>query len=543
MKYSRSEEQMETKKEVVLFSSLKKILFFSLLLSNSLFCQFTNIRVDAASTTNAEEVTIAINPTNPAQVAGGANINYNFFSSDSAKTWTQGTLTSSLGVWGDPCVIYDGLGNLYFAHLSYPGYVSANWIDRIVVQKSTDNGKTWNDGKGIYFNPPKQQDKEWLAVDLHSQFKNNLYASWTEFDKYGSSAKSDSTRILFSRSTDQGESWSRAVRVSDRGGNCIDEDNTVEGAVPAVGLNGEVYVTWAGPLGIMFDKSLNGGGSFGKDIFVTSQPGGWDFMVPGINRCNGMPITLCDTSWSPTRGNIYVCWGDQRNGTDNSDVFVIKSTDGGNTWGNVVRVNNDNSTRHQFFPWMAIDQTTGSLYAVFYDRRNTSGYATDVYLAKSSNGGESFENFKISQSSFTPTSSIFFGDYTNIAAFNKKVYPIWMRLDGGKLSVYTALITDTLSVVDVENEIEKVYNFQLYQNFPNPFNPTTSILYNLKEESFVLLKIYDVLGKEVEVLVNENKSAGQHEIFFNAKNITSGIYFYSLSAGNVHDMKKMIVLK
>ncbi|MCK9426058.1 MAG: T9SS type A sorting domain-containing protein [Ignavibacteriaceae bacterium] len=525
------------------FCNLDRVVFFALLLSFSLFAQFKNVRVDAATTTDAEEVTIAINTKNPAQVAAGANIYYNFFSSDSALNWKQGTLTSSLGVWGDPCVIYDGLGNLFFAHLSYPGYVSANWIDRIVVQRSTDNGKTWNDGVGVFYNPPKQQDKEWLAVDLHSQYKNNLYTSWTEFDKYGSTAKPDSTRILFSRSTNQGETWSRAVKVSDKGGNCIDEDNTVEGAVPAVGPNGEVYVAWSGPLGIMFDRTIDGGLTFGKDIFVTSQPGGWDFWVPGINRCNGLPITLCDTSSSVTRGNVYVCWGDQRNGTDNSDVFVIKSTDGGNTWGDVVRVNNDNTTRHQFFPWMTIDQTTGNLYAVFYDRRNTAGYATDVYLAKSSNGGESFDNFKISESSFTPTSTVFFGDYTNIAAFNKKVYPIWMRLDGQKLSVYTALITDTLSVVNVKDEAAKVYSFQLYQNFPNPFNPTTSILYNLENESFVTLKVFDVLGKEVEVLVNETKSAGQHEIFFNAKNIASGIYFYSLSAGNIHQMKKMIFVK
>lgn len=529
--------------EIKRFRNLKRMIFLSFLLSFSLSAQFKNIRVDAASTTDAEEVAIAINTKNPAQVAAGANISYHFYSSDSALTWTQKSLTSSLGVWGDPCVIYDGLGNLYFAHLSYPGYVSANWIDRIVVQKSTDNGKTWNDGTGIFHNPPKQQDKEWLAVDLHSQYKNNLYASWTEFDKYGSSVKGDSTRILFSRSTDQGNTWSNAVRVSDKGGDCIDEDNTVEGAVPAVGPNGEVYVAWSGPLGIMFDKSLDGGLTFGKDIYVTSQPGGWDFMIPGIYRVNGLPITLCDTSAASTRGNIYVCWGDQRNGTDNSDVYVIKSTDSGNTWGNVVRVNNDKTTRHQFFPWMTIDQTTGTLYAVFYDRRNTSGYATDVYLAKSTNGGESFENYQISESSFMPTSSVFFGDYTNIAAYDKKIYPIWMRLNSGKLSVYTTRITDSLSVTDIKDEPTKVYDFQLYQNFPNPFNPTTSILYNLKEESFVTLKVYDVLGKEVEVLVNEYKSAGQHEIFFNAKKLASGIYFYGLTAGNIHEMKKMIVVK
>ncbi|GIV46031.1 MAG: hypothetical protein KatS3mg036_0849 [Ignavibacterium sp.] len=101
---------------------------------------------------------------------------------------------------------------------------------------------------------------------------------------------------------------------------------------------------------------------------------------------------------------------------------------------------------------MTIDQTTGAIYIVFYDRRNTSGNATDVYVARSTNGGETFTNFKVSESSFIPSSNIFFGDYTNIAAFNKKVYPIWMRLDGSALSVWTAIINDSLVFVPVELE-------------------------------------------------------------------------------------------
>jgi len=526
---------------------LYSLSFFTLLIfflcEPLLFGQFKNVRVNAAATGDAEEVSIAVNPNNPKQLAAGANITYYFYSSDSASTWSQGSLTSTLGVWGDPCVLYDGLGNLYFAHLSYPGHIAANWIDRIVVQKSTDNGKTWNDGKGVYLNSPKQQDKEWLAVDMHSKYKNNLYVSWTQFDKYGSSFKGDSSLILFARSTDQGESWSNAVRVSDKGGDCLDEDKTVEGAVPTVGPDGEIYVAWSGPLGIMFDKSLDGGETFNKDIFVTAHPGGWDFMIPGINRANGLPITLCDTSHTSTRGNIYICWGDQRNGTENTDVFVIRSTDGGNTWGTVVRVNNDAGTRHQFFPWMTIDQTTGILYAVFYDRRNTTGYDTDVYLAKSTNGGDSFENYKISESSFTPTSTVFFGDYTNIAAYNKKVYPIWMRLDGTKLSVYTALITDTLTVTSTTKENPPLEGFKLYQNFPNPFNPTTSILYSLNEPGFVTLKVVDILGKEIKTLVSEYKPAGEHEAYFTAENLSSGIYFYLLTTGTHHEVKKMIVMK
>lgn len=423
-----------------------------ILLTCTSYSQYPNIRVSSTASTNPEEVTIAINPANPNILAAGANITYFYSSTNGGLNWSQKNMQSSLGVWGDPCVMFDRHGNLYYAHLSNP--IQGYWIDRIVIQKSTDYGVTWNNGAGIGYNYPKEQDKEWLAVDLSSPlYRDNVYVAWSEFDNYGSSSSLDSSRILFSRSTNYGDNWSAPVRVSDKGGNCVDEDLTVEGAVPTIGINGEIFVSWSGPLGIMFDKSTDGGLTFGTDIFVSDQPGGWDFAVPGINRCNGMPITVCDTSNSPFRGNIYINWSDQRNGTSNTDIFLKKSTDGGNTWGNLIKVNNDNTERHQFFSWMTVDQTTGIIYIIFYDRRNTTGSATDIFLAKSTDGGDTFENFKISETSFTPSQSIFFGDYTNIAAYNRKVYPIWMRMDNSNLSVWTTIIHDSSSIVPVEFSI------------------------------------------------------------------------------------------
>ena len=284
-----------------------------------------------------------------------------------------------------------------------------------------------------------------------SPYHGNLYVTWTEFDDYGVPTSSDSSRIRFSRSTDHGITWSNAITISDRSGDCIDSDNTDEGAVPCVGPDGQIYVSWAGPLGLMFDKSTDGGATFGNDIFVSDIPGGWDYAISGIYRANGLPITACDTgSTSPYEGNIYINWSDQRNGSTNTDVFFVKSTDGGNTWTTPLRVNDDATTREQFFTWMTIDQTTGFIYTCFYDRRNTTGSTTDVFVARSTDGGNTFEDFKVNQSSFTPTSSVFFGDYTNIAAYNRMVYPMWMSLDNYSLSVWTAIINDTTSSVPVE---------------------------------------------------------------------------------------------
>lgn len=85
--------------------------------------------------------------------------------------------------------------------------------------------------------------------------------------------------------------------------------------------------------------------------------------------------------------------------------------------------------------------------------------------------------------------------------------------------------------------------FILDQNYPNPFNPTTRISFYVPQNSFVTLKIYDLLGTEISTLVNEDRVAGYHKIEFDATQLSSGIYFYKLSAGNFSDMKKMTILK
>jgi len=85
--------------------------------------------------------------------------------------------------------------------------------------------------------------------------------------------------------------------------------------------------------------------------------------------------------------------------------------------------------------------------------------------------------------------------------------------------------------------------FSLEQNFPNPFNPTTNIKYNLPVNSFVVLKIYDVLGREVETLIHERQFAGSRSVTFNAKELPSGVYLYRLQAGSYTQTKKLILLR
>ncbi len=88
-----------------------------------------------------------------------------------------------------------------------------------------------------------------------------------------------------------------------------------------------------------------------------------------------------------------------------------------------------------------------------------------------------------------------------------------------------------------------LYDYKLNQNYPNPFNPSTKISFSIKEDGFVTLKVYDILGVEIATLVNESKTAGSYEAKFNAANLPSGMYIYKLHAGSFTDVKKMLLTK
>jgi len=98
-------------------------------------------------------------------------------------------------------------------------------------------------------------------------------------------------------------------------------------------------------------------------------------------------------------------------------------------------------------------------------------------------------------------------------------------------------------ILEDEVEISSPGNFVLLQNYPNPFNPTTTIKYLVAEKTFVSLKIYDVAGSEVATIINREQVAGEYEFDFDAGNLTSGVYFYKLQAGNFVETKKMILLR
>jgi len=384
------------------------------------------------------EPSISISRTNPDTLVAGAVLDAVCYSFDGGLSWQRDTLKSSFGVWGDPVVISDTAGAFYYLHLSDP--TGENWsseeiLDRIVIQKSRNGGQTWTNGSYTGLAHPKDQDKHWVALDPAT---NALYVTWTQFDDYGSDDTTDQSNIMFSASLDAGITWTEAKAINQIPGNCLDGDFTTEGAVPAVGPEGQLYVTWANQNQLYFDRSMDGGLTWlEEDLVIADQVGGWDIDVPGVQRANGMPVTICDSS-----GRIFVNWVDDRNG--NYDVWFITSDDEGSSWSEPRRINQDTGTADQFFTWMCVDPVSNYLYAVYYDRRGLEDYQTHVFLARSTDGGLTWEEHRISETSFKTNPLVFFGDYNHISAFGGKVRPIWTRIDGLKMGVWTHIWDEDL---------------------------------------------------------------------------------------------------
>ncbi len=108
-------------------------------------------------------------------------------------------------------------------------------------------------------------------------------------------------------------------------------------------------------------------------------------------------------------------------------------------------------------------------------------------------------------------------------------------------SGYYQCVWDETTGVEDDNNLW--FKFSLNQNYPNPFNPTTSIQYAISSKQFVIIKVYDLLGKKVVLLVNEEKPVGEYVVEFNAANLPSGIYFYRILAGSFIKTRKMVLLR
>ena len=406
--------------------------------------QFRNFQISQPvdGKSQAVEPTVVINPANPSNIIAAAGKDRIMLSRDGGAIWLETYVTSSFGMSGDPVLVADSKGTVFYFHLADPsgqGKSSPDWLDRIVSQRSIDGGVVWTSGTYMGLQPPKDNDKP--AAAAHPK-KEMLAVTWTQFDRYGSDDPNCQSNILFSRSSNKGDKWSEPVRVNKMPGTCLDNDFTAMGAAPYIDLDGRIFVAWAQSGKIYLDRSFDEGTTWLRsDISVAQQLGGWDLTVPGLGRCNGLPALKGDHSTGPYRTSLYVTFSDQRFGENDTDIWFIKSPNRGDNWSDPVRVNGDGPGRHQFLPAMAVDPSSGYIYLVYYDRRAypADDLRTDVYVAWSEDGGNSFRETKISETPFIPNPLHFFGDYIGITAHQGTIVPVWTRMDNGTTSIWSSV--------------------------------------------------------------------------------------------------------
>lgn len=409
--------------------------WFTLCVTGS-FAQFKNVTLDEqAESDDVRDPSIAINPKNPLNMVATSAANCVYVTKDGGISWQKQKVSSSFGLDGDVALIADGSGTFYFFHSSHPDakIIDAEKGDRIVVQRSSDGGITWDDGASIGLNNPKDQRRPRPTLDS----KGNLTLTWTQFDSYQSNEPKCQSTIMMSTSR-SGAKWSELVIVSQMPGNCHGNDSTAMGAMPAVTFDGKAFVAWAQGEKIYIDRSFDGTLWLSNDIPVLDLRGGWDLKIPGHSRSNGLPVLMTDRSKTGTRGYLFLVWADQQNGDDNTDVWFSRSTNYGDNWSSPMNLGIENKN-HQYLPSMTVDQTTGYIYVVFYDRSVHEDLQTDVVLAWSTDGGNTFRNARISETPFTADANVSLGDQISISAHKGVIAPVWTRIDNGKTSIRTSV--------------------------------------------------------------------------------------------------------
>jgi hypothetical protein len=371
------------------------------------------------------------------------------FSNDAGQSW--GGALSGAGQLnsGDPSTAISLNGWWYVGDISY------NWGQGIAW--STDQGTTWTYVEVASVpqaGGPDILDKNHLCIDIgaNSPFEGYLYDSWMN----GVGTSPNFFNIEISRSVNHGLTWSAPLNISsaDMAG---DHD---QGVNLSTGPNGEVYAVWsiydawpADEAALGFARSADGGATFIPATRIIDNILGIRLTGTSKNmRVNSFPSMAVDNSNGTYRGNLYVVWANHgvpgiNTGSDIS-VYMIRSTDGGNTWSAPGKVNQDPSGtgKEHYFPWITCDPANGTLAVIYYDNRNVSATQCETWVSYSYDAGETWQDTKVSDVAFTPgpipgLAGSYFGDYIGITSNNMKVYPVWTDNRTGRALSYTSPFT------------------------------------------------------------------------------------------------------
>ncbi len=437
----------------------------------------TNVDVSQRHLNESEEA-IAVNPTNPDNIVivtnvghGEAGLSAGMFegvSFDAGKTWTR----KLIGIGGndplgdaccDPSLSFDRYGNLFLTYLYQVE-------DEVPIALSTDGGLTFSVVANI------------SAADLPAKKSSGDSRGLFRFvDQPTITAAQNEVWVVFNAGGPLVATGAPVTGLGRLGGfgpvEVIHGTNNCTYGDIAIGPSGQVMqacnLTESGQGGgkifVNVDPDGLGPAGFGDRVFVTeTHVGGFDFIPAQPDRSVDAEVGLAwDRTGGPHSGRVSLVYTrEQPNESDDTDVYLRHSDDGGATWSAAVRVNDDATTNSQFLPKISLDPTTGDLAVVWYDSRNdlgtggtgdTDGIANDdaqFWGAFSTNSGASFgPNIQISagtSNSHDSGNGIDYGDYTGLSFHAGMAHPAWSdnsnstgtNPDGAlhQLDIYTAAV-------------------------------------------------------------------------------------------------------
>ncbi len=425
---------------------------------------------------NESEEAIAVNPTNPnnivivTNIAEGVAGMFAAVSFDGGKTWT-GRIIGNNDNLGDACcdpsLSFDEFGNLFLTYLF-------NVENTVPVALSTDGGLTFN----IIANIAKPASTAGRALGGE---RRGLFRF---VDQPTITAAKGEVWLVFNAG---GPMFATGAAVTGFGqvgaffaGEVVPGTNNCTYGDVSIGPAGQVMQVCTltesgqggGKLFVNVDPDGLGPAGFGSRVFVTdTHVGGFDFIPAQIDRSvDAEPGLAWDRTGGAHNGRVYLVYTNEHpNESDDMDIYVRYSDDGGAAWSAGVRVNDDHTTNSQFLPKISLDPTTGNLAVVWYDSRmdlgkggagDTDGIPNDdaqFWGAFSTDGGASFTpNIQISagtSNSHDSGNGIDYGDYTGLSFIGGLAHPAWSdnsnstgtNPDGAlhKLDIYTAAVPVT----------------------------------------------------------------------------------------------------